>query len=288
MFDATSNKGFTGDNWMDISDDLDGAPTTKAKVKEFVEVCFKCGGSGRYNAPSSLGHQQCLQCKGTGKLVYKTSKLQREKARKSAADRKEKQTADNLTNFEAANPDIAAWWTGSTFDFAMSLRESVQKFGKLTDNQLAAAQRCVAKFNEAKAKRAAAVANAQDVNVGAVETAFQRGMESGVKRPKIRLLSGELSFVLSRAPDHGRNAGSLYVIAEGDNYLGKITEGKFVKSRDCSDKDEAGVIAACADPLNSAVAYGKRFGICSCCGRELSNQESIDLGIGPICRAKYF
>jgi hypothetical protein len=35
------------------------------------------------------------------------------------------------------------------------------------------------------------------------------------------------------------------------------------------------------------VAYGKRTGACSCCGRELTNGESIDRGIGPICAEKY-
>lgn len=37
-----------------------------------------------------------------------------------------------------------------------------------------------------------------------------------------------------------------------------------------------------------AKAYGHRTGRCCCCGRELTNETSITLGIGPICLAKHF
>jgi len=42
-----------------------------------------------------------------------------------------------------------------------------------------------------------------------------------------------------------------------------------------------------ADPLAAAIAHGKETGQCSCCGKTLTKQESIDLGIGPICRQKW-
>lgn len=35
-----------------------------------------------------------------------------------------------------------------------------------------------------------------------------------------------------------------------------------------------------------AAQYGHRYGICACCGRILTNAESIDAGIGPVCRAR--
>lgn len=40
--------------------------------------------------------------------------------------------------------------------------------------------------------------------------------------------------------------------------------------------------------LEEAIKFGLDFGICACCGRVLSNPESIAAGIGPICRSKYF
>ena len=34
--------------------------------------------------------------------------------------------------------------------------------------------------------------------------------------------------------------------------------------------------------------FGKKFGTCCLCGRELTNEESVELGIGPICRERAF
>jgi len=42
------------------------------------------------------------------------------------------------------------------------------------------------------------------------------------------------------------------------------------------------------DPEAAAVLYGKASGNCSICGRDLTDPESIERGIGPICAAKYF
>lgn len=38
----------------------------------------------------------------------------------------------------------------------------------------------------------------------------------------------------------------------------------------------------------TAAKFGSLYGICICCLRRLDNEESIRLGIGPICLAKYF
>lgn len=40
--------------------------------------------------------------------------------------------------------------------------------------------------------------------------------------------------------------------------------------------------------LEQAKQYGQLTGICCCCGRTLTNEESIAEGIGPICKGKYF
>jgi hypothetical protein len=38
----------------------------------------------------------------------------------------------------------------------------------------------------------------------------------------------------------------------------------------------------------TAAQFGALYGQCICCLRPLDNEESIRLGIGPICREKYF
>ena len=62
--------------------------------------------------------------------------------------------------------------------------------------------------------------------VVAITTAFNNGFE----RPKLKL--GMITF--SRAPDAGRNAGSVYV-KKGKIYLGKVTDGKFHPRSICDD-----------------------------------------------------
>jgi hypothetical protein len=112
------------------------------------------------------------------------------------------------------------------------------------------------------------------------EAADAKGRKAG--KVTLRFVGAQVSAVLT-----GANTGCLYVKADGC-YVGKITrEGEF---RRAYGVDEAPVLealqAAQADPTGAAIAYGRETGACSCCGRELTNQQSIDLGIGPICLDK--
>jgi hypothetical protein len=113
-------------------------------------------------------------------------------------------------------------------------------------------------------------------------TAFEAAVSSGIKRPKLRFDG----FDASLAPASGRNAGAVY-LRSGDQFIGKIAGGKFVASFEATQEQQAAVVAAMADPLAAAVAFGRRTGQCSCCGRELTNAESVELGIGPICRERF-
>jgi hypothetical protein len=122
----------------------------------------------------------------------------------------------------------------------------------------------------------------EDIDVSKIEVAFADAFKNGIKTPKLRLGS----FMFSRAPDTGRNAGSIYV-KEGKSYLGKVTDGEFFPVWDCGDDRKAQVIDVAADPAKAAKAYGLRTGKCSCCGRTLTNGLSVALGIGPICATKF-
>lgn len=121
------------------------------------------------------------------------------------------------------------------------------------------------------------------ISVDAIEKALTSAFVNGIKRPKLRLDT----FIFSRAPDHGVNAGSLYVKMKSGEYLGKVTEGQFKPTMTCDAVTTAKVIEVAADPHNAAKAYGAKTGECACCGRELTNGESIRLGIGPICIQKF-
>jgi len=40
--------------------------------------------------------------------------------------------------------------------------------------------------------------------------------------------------------------------------------------------------------IEAAEAYSLKINHCCCCGKTLTNTKSVTLGIGPVCRKKYF
>ena len=250
---------------------------------DYTEPCRKCGGSGVFRGFSGRSFGACFACKGKGKKTFKTAPATRAKAavaRVAASERKAAETADAAAEYRAANADIAAWLDNAgTFEFALSLRDSLAKYGSLTENQAAAARRCIAKRAEKAAER---VASAPVVEVSALEKAFATATANGLKRIKMRVAG----FAVTPAKATSKNPGALYVKA-GSEYLGKISGGRFFAVAACDDATKAKVVAVVSDPLNAAKAYGIETGSCSCCGRELTDPVSIANGIGPICAANF-
>lgn len=198
--------------------------------------------------------------------------------------RRAKEIAFKAELWHTENPAESRWLhnNANRSNFAESLLAAVAQWGKLTERQLAAVQRIIADEPKREAERAERAASAPVVSVDAIERAFASAQEKGIKRPKMRLAD----FRFALAPATGRNAGAIYV-TEGDEYLGKISGGRFFGVATCPTEKGAEVVAVASDPHQAAVAYGRRTGSCAICARELTNHASIDLGIGPICAAKY-
>lgn len=251
----------------------------------YTEPCRKCGGSGLWGWRRD---RRCFGCDGKGSITFKTSPAARQKNRATSAARtaarKERIEQEGVDSFKAANPDVWAWIQANpNFEFARSLGESVRRFGSLTEKQLAAANRCVQKVLERSEKAQERVNAAPAVEVAKIEEAFQKASNAGLRRLKLRLDT----FEFTPASASGKNPGAIYVKEQGE-YLGKVAGGKFLCVRTCGDERRDRVVAAAADPEAAAIAYGKRFGQCSCCGRALSDPESVSLGIGPVCRERFF
>jgi hypothetical protein len=271
------------------------------------EKCPKCQGSGRFRGFTGRLLGQCFTCQGGGKVFFKTSAVQRAKCREQAKAREERKQQEAHSAFAAEHPTEWAWMRERAlrWDFARSMVEAVAKWGRLTDGQLAAVRKCIAKDAERAQLRAAEQQQraelertAQAVNIAAVEEAFQRAKDRQVNRPKLRLAADAVEgadaaeYVFSPAGENSRNAGSVYVTTRPERgeegvYLGKIMGGKFLKVRDCSAAQEAQIVAVASNPGEAAKAYGQRIGACSVCGRTLTDGTSIDLGIGPICAERY-
>lgn len=261
------------------------APVVRQSTVEYqhVEVCPSCRGTGQFRSWSGRAVGECFKCKGAGKRTFKTSPEARQKSRESSANKaleKSRQLLADVEDFKAANPEVFAWLENNTaFEFAASLREALYKFGSLTEGQLNAAKKCVAKLQEKKAAKQAA---AQTVDVSRIEAAFDAAKSNGIKKPKLNLGA----FKFKPAPVTGRNPNAIYVMS-GETYLGKVDGGKFFKAYACTEAMESEVVAAAANPSEAAKAYGLRTGSCSVCNRALTNGASIDLGIGPICADKF-
>lgn len=74
-------------------------------------------------------------------------------------------------------------------------------------------------------------------------------------------------------------------------YAGKIQDAVYKPSKEISKYGITEVLQLLNsvenDPRAAAITYGRKFGICSCCGRTLTNPVSIEAGIGPICAARW-
>jgi hypothetical protein len=167
--------------------------------------------------------------------------------------------------------------------FARSLWQQSHDRG-LSERQLAWAHKLACDLLQ---QESAESENSGEPQFGRLFEVFKAAKARGLKRLTLRLSGVNVK--------PSRDLSSLWVLSqtekvEGDyglqpKYLGKITPNRL-DSR-LADDVKAVLLEAAADPLTAAVRYGKETGSCSCCGRDLTNAESIRLGIGPICREKF-
>lgn len=252
-----------------------------AAVRVYVERCRKCGGSG------NTRWGPCFACKGKGSKSFRTSPEKRQAARESKAAAH----ARTVQTWIDENPAEWAWMVAAVlrgFEFAISLTDALTKYGYLTERQLAAVRKCAQQDAERQATRAAEraeiAANAPALDISRIEQAFDVARANKVRWPKLRLDT----FKFGPAGPNSRNPGAVYVNdKDTGDYLGKIMGGRFERSRECTPDQQARIIAAASDPESAAVAYGRRYGRCSICGRELTVNESIDRAMGPVCAEKY-
>lgn len=190
-----------------------------------------------------------------------------------------------LVTFESRLSDDAAmqllqWCPGR---FAASL--SQQSYDRqLSPAQMAWAHKLATDLLQAESE---AADDSSEPQFSRLFEVFKAAKARGLKRLTMRFSGIRIK--------PSKDLGSLWVLSdtekvEGDyglqpKYLGKVTPN-CLDSR-LADEVKAVIMEAANDPLTAAIRYGKETGACSCCGRELTNPQSIELGIGPICREKF-
>lgn len=78
-------------------------------------------------------------------------------------------------------------------------------------------------------------------------------------------------------PSEGKFAGWTFVKWVRDNgYESALTKHQAEKV----------LTKIAANPMDALVAYGRKTGVCGVCGRKLTDPESVEAGIGPVCASK--
>lgn len=248
-----------------------------AKTERFP--CDKCAGSGVYRGVRR--HQpesKCFACGGRG--YFMTSAHDRANARQKRQVSKATKLAEARAAFDEQYPWVAeylqsvAGWNS----FARDLQSKLFQYGSLSDRQVTAIEGMRVRIAERKASRDAERKAAElEIDLSSIRAMFETANGNGYKKPIYRAAG----LVINRASDFGKNPGALYVKNDDGDYLGKIIGTQY------TGKPAPALTAIAVDPRGEAIKYGQRTGTCSCCGRQLTNEGSIEAGIGPICASKW-
>lgn len=209
----------------------------------------------------------------------------RNEVRNERIAREQKAAAD----FEAANPGLIAGLAlhKDRNSFAASLHDQATRKYSLSPRQISAGWDLINREAERVAARTLAATASEkksgEVDISKIEALFATAQSNGLKRPKF--YAGDVKISLAGA--HSVNTGALYVVRDPDVYQGKIMNGMFKASRDCATDTLEALRALAENPSDYARMTGKQTGRCCCCGRELTDPESIANGIGPICADKW-
>jgi hypothetical protein len=278
-------------------------------VKEYVEKCTACNGTGRFHSYTGRVVGECFKCNGAGKRSFKTSPEARAKAKKRTAQKKAAEQEAKISafadwHFALTDEQRAAsgwlidvtryvpFWMNN--EVAQSLIDQFRNSKPWSGKQLEMVMRWHQKAVERQTAKAEQ--KARELTPCAVSEKFVElfGLFANAKAAqKAKPILRAEGLRISEAKEGSRNEGCLYVTdAEGHwedrTYLGKITpSGEFVRSKACTNDQAAAVESVALNPLEAALNHGRVTGQCSCCGRELTNHKSVEDGIGPICRDKW-
>lgn len=267
-------------------------------------TCSICYGSGWDDAFGS----PCSDC-GTGALV----------ADEADAKRRFDALQGQASEAAAADVALAAWLAEQTWsDFAQSLSRGFNSRGCFTIKQRDAAK--------AMRTKCEARTSSPSTEAPSFRWAKYGSDQWGVRGPEghehtevtVTKASGETATVALDEVADARKAGSgqvIYAVARrqpadegavtepGIYYLPgePVTIFKVQPSRS-SDRVWAKQLETDGSwtyvgrkPLNAglvkldaetATQFGHAYGLCACCGRLLTNEDSIEAGIGPVCASR--
>ena len=257
-----------------------GASESKNVNAIYEEKCTARGCiNGTFTSWAGRPVGPCFKCKGTGIRKFKTSPETRAKAREAAKKKKlakleaQKKRASTYREEHAeliAYLEEVSGWNG----FAAKMLDAIEQYGSLTENQFAAVEKMHAKHLAKQAEKA----NAPGTGVDLTDIpAGYYAVPNGETRLKVAI----------RKP--GKNSkwhGSIFV-DDGAAYGSRQNYGRQMPGKEYEGKIVEQLKAIVADPLEAMKAYGHLVGACGACGRKLEDEQSVALGIGPVCLKKF-
>lgn len=150
------------------------------------------------------------------------------------------------------------------------------KYFRLTDRQVEVLLDAKKRDEQYAKERAERKASGIDLNV----------LPAGTTHYAVDNFDGEVTFLKVDRVTTGKWAGWVFV----KQVLGGGSEHPLGKQRpgdSYTGTFERLIRKVLENPLEAARRYGLELGICSDCGRTLTNAESREYGIGPVCRGKW-
>jgi len=172
-------------------------------------------------------------------------------------------------------------------DFAGSLIEGFDRYGRVSEKQLYWVNVLIQRANGAKP-----MASTELVSVVEIKNLFAKASKS-LKRMKIRLKTTfNQNVVFTIAGERSKYAGQVMITDGGpfgDNkYFGKIDmEGNLLKTTQCDDNVLSLIKEFADNPAETAGKYGRLTGNCCFCMRGLEDERSVSVGYGPVCANHY-
>lgn len=180
-------------------------------------------------------------------------------------------------------------------DFAKSLLEREDNDRYMSDSQVSWVYKLAQDAIDDREFSARVVGRAVDLTTDAsnILGALVEANTKGIKQPILRLMMHDGAQVRVKYMTRGGNVGGAWVTV-GDELRGKITDQGEFTPYNCKYQraDWIADLVEYINQVNSNVdkaltTYGKLTSKCGCCGLPLTNKESIERGIGPICLDKY-
>lgn len=176
-------------------------------------------------------------------------------------------------------------------DFARSLIEREDRNQYMSESQVSWVYKMAEDVRQLREPSPAKSAP-RSVDASNILASVAEARARGIKKPVLRLIDPVGNDIRVKYMSMGKNAGGAWV-TYNDDLIGKIDDcGEFtITNRSCSDRISAEMFDFIEitnhDVKGALESYGKMTSKCGCCGLPLTNEKSIELGIGPICLSKF-